>query len=457
MLRTGRGNALAAGAARPFSGVVRTLFLISVLVLFTVSGSMLWLLGYNYDGLAGSAATKIHPGTYLVLLTFALAIMAEGNPVRSVVAVVGQRPASLFLLAVAAVVLAQTTYRSAPGMAGIVDSYMLAAFVSALIVMADRTTRDRTETIIHAALISNAVLALVEFGTKQLFFPYRFDGEEFPNDTRSTALQGHPLIGAILTSTYILALRAGGGRLSTPVRAGVILLEAMALVAFGGRSAIVTCALLAGAASLVAIYRILRSGKVPLLGLAVAVLVLTMAPVAAAGLAAGGFFDAILGRFVSDGGSANARVEMVTLLQRIPLGDLVIGPDPEWVDSLRRASGLDLGIENPIVKTVLYQGIIVACLLILAVGWFCYEIARASRRGLLLPMLGFFIVVNTFESLATKSTLLAKFAVMMLILFRPDRSRQQHRTSAKVARPQPLESHGVRDGSSVGRRRRAAE
>jgi hypothetical protein len=254
-------------------------------------------------------------------------------------------------------------------------------------------------------------------------FPYVFDGEEFPDDTRSTALQGHPLVNATLTAVYILALLAGGGRMRPGLRAAVLVLEALALVAFGGRSALVVCAVLAAGVGLAATARALRSGRVWLPAASLAALALTLGPAVLAGLSAGGFFHDIGQRFESDGGSANTRVEMFELLRRIPLGDLVIGPDPGWVDSLRRVSGLRLGIENPVVKTVLYQGIALTVLLIGAVGWFCREIVAEARRGALLPTLAFVVVINTFESVGTKTTLLAKFAVLVLILFRRDRPR----------------------------------
>jgi len=35
-----------------------------VVVLFAVSGGVLWPLGINYEGVTGSAASKIHPFTY---------------------------------------------------------------------------------------------------------------------------------------------------------------------------------------------------------------------------------------------------------------------------------------------------------------------------------------------------------------------------------------------------------
>ncbi|TGV73283.1 hypothetical protein EN788_72255, partial [Mesorhizobium sp. M2D.F.Ca.ET.145.01.1.1] len=52
-----------------------------VALLFSISGGMLWLVGYNYDGLTGNPATKIHPSTYLLVLMFAWRACTFGNPV----------------------------------------------------------------------------------------------------------------------------------------------------------------------------------------------------------------------------------------------------------------------------------------------------------------------------------------------------------------------------------------
>jgi hypothetical protein len=65
-----------------------------VAVLFSVSGGMLWLVGYNYDGLFGNPATKIHPSTYLIVPPVCLALLRIGNPVGHIVHLADRRPAS---------------------------------------------------------------------------------------------------------------------------------------------------------------------------------------------------------------------------------------------------------------------------------------------------------------------------------------------------------------------------
>ena len=58
---------------------------------------------------------------------------------------------------------------------------------------------------------------------------------------------------------------------------------------------------------------------------------------------------------------------------------------------------------------------------LMAVGLYLTEVARTCRRGVWLPILAFVILVNTFEGLAGKTTMLAKFALMLIVLFPPGR------------------------------------
>ena len=410
------------------------LFLLAVLLLFTVSGGMLWLVGFNYEGLTGSALTKIHPGTYLIVIVFAWTACRRGNPVGFLAEMAQRRPGALLLLVATLLLFIQIVSRAGPGMAGTLDTFMLPPLVVVLFAVSDPKTRGRTEAVIHVAMIANAALGLVEFASKTLVFPYRLDGQVFPEETRPAALQGHPLGSATITAFYTLALLSGGGTLSASQRAIVIVLELLAMVAFGGRAAMVTVLLVGAPYCLVLAHRALRSGRVPLIVLATSILALTLVPVMVVGLYAGGFFDAFLLRFQADGGSANARIEMIDVVSGIPFRDLLVGPDVGLVDSLRRQNGLELGIENPIVRTMLYQGAIVTVMLIVAVGLFLYEIARVSRSGMVLPMVAFVIIINTFESLASKTTMLAKFAVMMLVLFRPLARSRRSRDDAEMSR-----------------------
>lgn len=390
-----------------------------LLALFLLSGGVLWHLGVNYDGFSGSAAAKVHPASYLAPLCLLWVMVSSGDPVGFCLRTTRDAPASLLLLVVGTALLVQTALRSGTGLAGAVDTFIGPALVVMLLVRIDPARLGPLEAVLHLVMLANAGLGLAEFATGHLVFPYRLDGEAFPTDTRSAAFQGHPLVNALVTATYVLALIAGGGRLRVWQRLAVLALQMAALVTFGGRSALVAVVLLGGLYGLVATLRVLRRGRVPLLAAAFALPALTMAPLALVALAVGGFFDRLAERFVSDGGSANARIEMLALLDRIPLRDLAFGPDTGFVETLRRMHGLEWGIENPIVRMVLYQGVFMTALLTLAVVLFVAEIVRRCRPGTLLPVVGFALLLNTSESIASKTTVLAKFCILMIALYRP--------------------------------------
>lgn len=389
------------------------------LLMMGVSGGLLWALGLNYDGITGSAAAKIHPATYLAVAVFGWTLLRAGNPVIPAAQALNRRPAAVLMASCGVLLLVVIAARGGTGLAGSIDTYVLAGLVPILLADRDAGTMARLESVFHAVMLANAVLGLVELGTGQRYFPFRFDGLAFETDTRSAALQGHPLGNATMTACYILALAAGGGRFSPLWRAGMIGLQLVALVTFGGRSATVTTLVLGGVYGLLALNRLVRDGRIPLAGAACACFALTLLPVLVAVLAGIGFFDTLLGRFVSDGGSANARIEMIAIFDAIPFRDLLLGPDPSLLASLRRINGLEWGIENSILANLLYNGILLTGLLIVAIGLYLAEIAKHARRGVWLPILTFVILVNTFEGLAGKTTMLAKFGLMLIVLFQP--------------------------------------
>ena len=392
--------------------------LVDIVLVLAVSGGMLWTVGINYDGLSGSAVQKLHPSTYLTLLLAVWAALRSGNPVGYIASVARRRPASLLTAVAGVAFMLDIALRGAPGVAGALDTFTVPGLVVILLADAPPRTLRRIEGVVHLVMLANAVLGLVEFASGQRFFPYRLDGAVFETDTRSAALQGHPLGNATLTACYVLALVAGGGNLGPVLRAGMVALQCAALVTFGGRSGIVATLVLGGGQALFGLRRALAGGRVPLLGAAAALVVLPMVPVGIGVLAALGFFDALLDRFAADGGSANARVAMFDLFGQLPLRALVMGPDTDLVESLRRIEGLEWGIENPVIRTLLYHGAVVTALLTAAVALFLAEIGRQCRRGVALPMLAFVVLINTFESIGGKTSLLTKFAVLALALYR---------------------------------------
>ncbi len=388
-------------------------------VLFGVSGGMLWMVGYNYDGISGGAATKIHPGTYLTVLLFGWTVIAAGQPVRRLLHLASLRPAATLMVVISGTILAATIVRRGPGMAGLIDTYLACGLAMLLLADADERLLAWLEAVLHAMMTANAVLAILEFVLKSQLFPYRFEGVAFEWDPRSTALHGHPLANAMVTGCYLLALMSGAPGLASWQRLPLIGLQAVALVVFGGRSAAIAAlglGLFYGA--LVMLAR-LKNGRVHLLGAAAAFLVAAMVP-AVIGLLVGlGFFDILITRFFSDGGSAEARREMFELLAMFSFRELLLGPDVELVDSERRILGLEWGIENPVIRMLLYQGLFITVALIGSFLLVMRELSRITGPGLWLPMIIWLVLLNGAESIASKTTLTTKFVLIAVALYRP--------------------------------------
>jgi hypothetical protein len=387
-------------------------------ILFSVSGGMLWLLGYNYDGLSGSPLTKLHPFTYMIVAIFIWRSLAYGNPIGYGALVVSRRPASALLIFVATCLIGLTAARGGSGVAGYVDTFIGPALLVFLLVEADARETAELATLLHVVMTANALLGLFEFVSKTLVFPYRLDGELFVTDTRSTALQGHPLVNAMLTAIYIMGLLGGARSIPQHVKFVLVGLQCAALVVFGGRAAIVTTGLIGSLYGVWLLSRTLRSNRTSLLGAAFAMAILAIVPVAIVAVISAGYLDEILVRFASDGGSANARVQMFDLFSYLSLRDLIVGPDLDYVETLRRINGLEWGIENPIVRMTLYQGAFVTLIVLLSFCLFIRELIQGREGGTWLPILAMLILLNTYESIATKSTAVAKIVVFIVCMFR---------------------------------------
>jgi hypothetical protein len=400
-----------------------TPIILAVIALFTLPGGLLWLVGYNYNGLTGNPLTKIHPSTYLILAIYLWNAFTSGNPVGYAARGFWKRPACFLLLLGMIALFVQTVSRSSPGMAGSIDTFLGPSLLLIMMADLDKDAMGRVEIVLHVLMAVNALMALAEFATNVRVFEFVFDGVPNIYDTRSTALQGHPLENAAVTAFYVLALMSSKDAMPAPAKIALVTLQFGALVAFGGRTATVVSVVLAGLYLANRIHHALRRGRIPILSAAAVGILAATLPLVIAGLAASGFFDALMDRFlVDDGGSAASRVEMFRIFDGVSNRDLLVGPDPALIASQRWLHGLSAGIENPILNLLLYQGIFVTVLMTVAVTAFLYEVAQLCVGRVWLPMMAFVILLNSSESIASKTNVVSKFVVVMLCLYRPRHS-----------------------------------
>jgi hypothetical protein len=415
-----------AGRTRPLARTITAaLFLAVVFLLFAVSSGVLWNLGVNYNGVTGAIASKIHPATYLACMIIGFLIVARRNPASFFVSIVTRHPGTLAFLLATLMLGAYIVLDGRKGIATIFDTYLLAVMIALIAGELERRDFARAEKLIHVLLAVNALLGLLEYAIDYRVFPFRFDGTMLEWDKRSNGLLGHPLENAQMTGLYIMVLLAGGGRsLTQPLRAAAILLQLAALVPFGGRTALLLTLVMASLWLVPRIAGVLRGARMSLPAFAA---IAVLAPVLVVGvglIAAGGFFDVIVDRFVNDDGSANTRVEMFGIFGQLSWREIFVGADNDLIDSIRRSVGLEWGIENPVVRLLLYQGVIFTTFLIAGFTLFLIEITGRLGPGYAMPLIFYLVIINSYESISNKTVALSQFVVLMLAMFPKPEARR---------------------------------
>lgn len=409
----------AAAVVMPVRGVAALLAALAVLALFTLSPLMLDHLGIHYETLGGNGLEKLHPATYLASLALLLFLAAQPSLLPAL-SVLGRRHWGTLVLGAGLGVAAFQVFRTdGLPIAALIDTFVLTAFLFVLLAHLAQPTRRRLEGLLHLLLALNALLGLAELASGLRLTPLVAAGIELTSDWRSSALLGHPLANAVVSGVYVLILALGGGRaLAAPVKALAIALQLAAMPAFGGRVATALVLLVLGMLLVRAVLRFAGGARMSPLHFAL----LALAVPAGAGLlwfaAEIGLFERFLERFLNDEGSAGTRLSMLRLFDWVPLRDILLGPDPEWISSLQRVEGIEFGIESFEIALVFYYGAVVALILCIGIACFCVDVWRNAAPSGLVVLVYFLAVASTSLSIAGKTTTFA-MAVSLIMLLLP--------------------------------------
>jgi hypothetical protein len=282
---------------------------------------------------------------------------------------------------------------------------------------------ERLERFLHWFFAANAALAVFELAIGANIFPlttYSPDGIT-SLEPRATAFLSHPLHAATITCAYIVSLLTGAGRLLRPnLRVPMIGLQIMAMLGFGGRTAFVLTLLIL---ALVLLWRALQfvGGKsISYAGVMTAVSVVLIGIAAVPVLAYLGLFDQLLDRFAEDGGSSRSRLLMLPLVLSFNWGDLLWGASSDYVKSQVYSFGLEWGVENPFLQISVYQGVVVASLVMSGFLLVLYDAYRRLMPRVIFPMGVYLLLCSTFGSFSGRFFTFSIFMVVISTLFRRD-------------------------------------
>lgn len=400
--------------ARPFA--VGLTFL-AVLAVFLLSGQTLNLIGIPYDATGGSALLKIHPASYISMLAFVAWIVADGGLGSFLARAWRESPGLLALFLAIGLLTFQVIFVQKTPISQVTDNFILTAclFVSLL-----RLRPDEMKLIalaVQAVLVVNSFLGYAEVLGGFRLTPLYVNGEELTWDWRATALLGHPLMNAMVTSVCLVSLALGAGPFRRGPRLMLVLFHFGALFFFGGRTAIVLSAV-----SLIVITafwcaRLMLGTRFPLMLAAVAILAATVLVIGAILAVDGGAIDRVIGRFMDDEGSAMARVAMLAIFRDMSWSEIWFGPDVAAVKAMMPRVGTPMAIESAYIGFVAYYGGFVTLFFLMGLAAFLAELVRRFGPPVLMP-LGIYLVMTTaISSFSTKSLELALLTALLITAF----------------------------------------
>jgi len=394
----------------------------------------------HYASTGGTFLEKVHPGIWLAMIALALRLASEGNPVRALALRLGGSPQLLlFVLAVVAAGLHSALVSKSP-VTPLIDTFLLPLQYFLLLADLDERAARRLAWLVGAILAANAIVGLVEFSTGWRLIsidlpenvtadPRHGSAEVFDwraalaMDWRPTALLGHPLTNACVTGVFVATLCAkDAGWIDSRLRAPLLILQTLALFAFGGRASLVATLLVLAATAFAWLFRFTGGGA--RISLRRGAYVLLATPLLLAGVQALveiGMFDRVLDRFTNDAGSAEARQKMFELFRPYSFESLMLGPYSAVLTTQQRLQGLEFGIESFVVGFVLTYGLLIAALLLAGLGAFAAALARVCGRGAIPALFVFLVVCSMAESLSAKTTIFGVVVALMLLFIRPGR------------------------------------
>jgi hypothetical protein len=257
---------------------------------------------------------------------------------------------------------------------------------------------------------------------------------------RSAALLGHPLTASGIVGAYVLALVLRPA-ICPPLllRLPLIAFSLGSLMAFGGRTSLVTVLAMIGLVGLFEAIRLLRGKRMPLSAAILAICVLFAAGAIIFAALDLGIFDKMLLRFSSDKGSTLARYATFSLLSHFDWHELILGPNPVRVNALQSQLGLNYGIENFWISSVVQFGLVHTILLTIGLVCFFVELLRRSNPAAWAIVLLIVIIAASSVSFSSKNIQLAQFVILISVLL----PREPRRVAAPARVRTPISYRSV--------------
>jgi len=311
----------------------------------------------------------------------------------------------------------------------IIDTFLLPVVLCLVIWELAPAQRKWLVAAVHVTVLVNVVLGYYEYFSGHRLIPLTMGNIVVLGEWRSAAFLGHPLTASGLIAAYVMAIVLRPA-LCPPVllRLPLIAFCLASLMAFGGRTSLVTTLAIIAICGGVEAFRLMGGKRVSHLAAIIAICVFFAAGAIVFAAFDLGTFDKMLTRFSSDKGSTLARYATFTMLSHFDWQELLLGPNPVRASALQTQLGLNYGIENFWVSCVVQFGIIHTVLLTVGLICFFIEVIRRSDNAVWAILLLIVVIAASSVSFSSKNIQLAQFVILISLLL----PRSQPRLAARA-------------------------
>ena len=419
---------------------MRYLILLGISLALLVPAPLLDLVGWSYSSESGSVIFKLHPATYIFLISTIWALMREPGSWKIL-----SQPSIAFFIATAILAAAFTFLRSLATGSGGTFSLVVVTFLTPAFALVPflQITRDDWRKIgigVRGFFVLDSLIAIGERLVGHRLIPSWID--VFNGEFRASALTGHPLTGAMLTGLMMVHLATARlrGKSFLP-RIPEIALHSLAILAFGGRTIIVLAPFIITLSAAFPARRIIgnRFSLIqrffPLAMWTSAMILLTL-PIP--------FIQQTLDRFYSQTAqsSSETRLSAFNLLFSLDNHELLTGVTLERRKILMDFFNTPLGIEISWIAMIVNMGVFVAIPLLISTFLMLFYLMRRLERSAFFMILLFIIASAGSLSIGSKTLLLIDLLVMLFALC-------QTGGSGRIGVERPLRGDSARDGDAL--------
>jgi hypothetical protein len=423
----------AANADAFLERIATGLMLLAIVATFTLSSGVLTNWKIHYLTAGGNFYEKLHPATYFTLFAFALLLLRSRGPIGELNRMFSETKLLLAYLLCWLFLLIQVFVLERP-FTVIIDTFLLPILIAMVMWQLSSVQKRPLAWAIHVTLLVNVVLGYYEYFSGHRLIPLTLGDVVVVGEWRSAALLGHPLTASGVVGAYVLALVLRPA-ICPPllVRLPLIAFCLTSLMAFGGRTSLVTVLAMIGLVGAFEGFRLIQGKRMPLPAAILAICVLFAAGAIIFAALDLGIFDKMLLRFSSDKGSTLARYATFSLLSHFDWHELILGPNPVRVNALQSQLGLNYGIENFWISSVVQFGLVPTILMTIGLVCFFIELLRRSYRAAWATLVLIIVIAASSVSFSSKNIQLAQFVILISVLL--PREQRHVTVSAQVRAP----------------------